>query len=127
MTPKKKVKKLERELEEKDEESGSSGAKKKKKKHEDDEDDEEDDPEKKLGCALSKLFSMVPGLAEELFNVIADPPQTWISYLQKGDLPGIAKMEFGELMKAVQEKKPLPSLKKEMLHTAAGLLMVCGK
>lgn len=125
-----KLQKLEEELEEKE----SEGRKKKKNpRHDDDDDEDEDeddgqaDPQKKLGCALGKLFSAFPGVAESVFGVVASPPETWTEYLKKADFAGIAKMEFGELMKAVQEKKPLPALKKEIMHTAAALLMVCGK
>lgn len=133
MKLKKKMKKLTRKLqklEEELEEKESEGRKKKKKpRHEDenDEDDEEDDPQKKLGCALSGLLSSFPGVAESIFDVVASPPPTWTDYLKKSDFPGIAKMEFGELMQAVQAKKPLADLKKELFHTAAALLMVCGK
>lgn len=121
-----KLQKLEEELEEKE----SEGRKKKKKpkpEEEDDEDEEDDGPQKKLGCALSSLIPSLPGLAEQVFNVVASPPGTWADYLKKQDFSGIAKMEFSELLKAVQEGKPLPDLKKEIFHTLAGLLMVCGK
>lgn len=121
-----KMQKLEEELEEK-EEQGRKKKKKSRHEDEDDEDDEEDDPQKKLGCALSGLLSSFPGVAESIFDVVASPPPTWTDYLKKSDLPGIAKMEFGELMQAVQAKKPLTDLKKELFHTAAALLMVCGK
>lgn len=121
-----KLQKLEEELEEK-EEQGRKKKKKSKHEDEDDEDDEEDDPQKKLGCALSSLIPSLPGLAEQVFNVVASPPGTWADYLKKQDFSGIAKMEFSELLKAVQEGKPLPDLKKEIFHTLAGLLMVCGK
>ena len=132
MRLKKKIKKLSRKmqkLEEELEEKEEQGRKKKKKsKHEDEDDeDEEDDPQKKLGCALSSLIPSLPGLAEQVFNVVASPPGTWADYLKKQDFSGIAKMEFSELLKAVQEGKPLPDLKKEIFHTLAGLLMVCGK
>lgn len=133
MKLKKKMKKLTRKLqklEEELEEKESEGRKKKKKpkpEEEDDEDEEDDGPQKKLGCALSGLLSSFPGVAESIFDVVASPPPTWTEYLKKSDIPGIAKMEFGELMKAVQDKKPLGDLKKELFHTAAALLMVCGK
>ena len=125
---KKKVKKLERELEEKDEESGSSGSKKKKKKHEDEgEEEDEDDPVYQVSCALSSLLPGLPGFAEGVFGVMASPPPTWTDYMKKGDFAGIAKMEFGELLKAVQEKKPLKDLKKELFHTLGALLIACGR
>lgn len=121
-----KLQKLEEELEEKESE-GRKKKKKPKREDEDDEDDEEDDPAQKLGCALSGLLSSFPGLAESIFDVVASPPPTWTEYLKKSDFGGIARMEFGELMQAVQAKKPLSDLKKEIFHTAAALLMVCGK
>lgn len=123
----KKLRKLEEELEEKEEEASSKKKKKKRSREEDDDEEDEDDPAKKLGCALSSLIPSLPGLAEQVFNVVASPPPTWLDYLKKKDFSGIAKMEFSELLKAVQEGKPLPELKKEIFHTLAGLLMVCGK
>lgn len=121
-----KLQKLEEELEEKEEQ----GRKKKKKPHkeeEEEDDDDEDDPKKKLSCALSGLLSAFPTVAETVFGVVASPPPTWADYLKRSDFGGIAKMEFGELMQAVQAKKPLKDLKKELSHTAAALLMLCGK
>lgn len=122
------------------EKAGKSGKKKKKKDKDEDDDDDDDDDDapsgaasspkssgrmaRTLGGALMTLWRGAPALLTDAFGVIDQPPSSWPPYLEKGDFGGIAKMEFGELVKAVQQHKPLDSLKKELGHTAAALILL---
>lgn len=130
----KKVKRRLQELEEDlEENSGSNRRRRKKRKpheEEDGEEDEEDDAVsparfRALGKGLMGAVNGLPAFLENALSVIDSPPPTWPPYLEKKDFGGIAKMEFGELVKAVEQHKPVTDLKKELTHTAAALLQLC--
>lgn len=137
-----KVRKLEERLEElEDGESGGSEGKKKKERKSGDPDDEDDHARPDEGLAKLKglsdrlagivtgkpFLAALPGVFEAAVDVIKSPPPTWPDYLKKGDYPGIVKMETGELLTALEEKKPLKDVRKELTHTVAALLQLCAQ
>lgn len=136
-----KVRKLEERLEELEdgESGGSEGKKKERKSGEEDEDDDQARPDEglaKLKGLSDKLAAIVtgkpflaalPGVFEAAVDVIKSPPPTWPDYLKKGDYAGIVKMETGELLAALEEKKPLKDVRKELTHTVAALLQLCAQ
>lgn len=75
-----------------------------------------------LKPVLNKLDGAAPELIESAVQVLKQPPHTWGEYLSKKDYAGILNMEFGELKKALDAKKPASALKKEMTHTLAAML-----
>lgn len=136
---KKEVKRLTEALDELKEEKGESGkdrekSEKKKKEHGKDDDDEEDDPVaglKKLlkeGVEGKEFLKHLPAIFQAVFEVIATPPKTWPSYLEKGDYSGIYAMEAKELMKAIEQYKSgqvdVNAVVKEIKHTGAALIQL---
>lgn len=123
---KRRLQELEEALEEK-EQSGRRRKKRKPEKDDEDEDDEEDDAPRlrALGKGLMSAAGSLPALLEDALAVLENPPDTWKPYAEKKDFGGVARMEFGELVKAVEQHKDAAGLKKELNHTAAALLQLC--
>ena len=131
---KKKFKKMERELEEMEEGGASGGKRKKKRREEEDDEDDEDDRQKPAApsnkskaCALMEAIEAIPDMTAQTLGVLSSPPPTWAPYVEKGELAAIAKMEAGELIKAIAQRKPLNDLKRELLHLSAALFQLCGE
>lgn len=135
---KKEVSRLKEALEEMKEEKGKGGdeerEKRDKKKKERKSADDDDDPVaglKKLlkeGVEGKEFLKHLPGIFQAAFEVIANPPQTWPEYLEKGDYSGIYVMEAKELMKAIEQykagQKGMQDVLKEMKHTGAALIQM---
>lgn len=136
------LRRLEERLEElEDGESGGSERKKKKERKSGDDDDDDDHARPDEGLAKLKglsdrlagivtgkpFLAALPGVFEAAVDVIKSPPPTWPDYLKKSDYPGIVKMETGELLAALEEKKPLKDVRKELTHTVAALLQLCAQ
>lgn len=136
-----KLEDLQEALEEHAEKKGKK--KKKKSKPEDDEDDDEDDPAEDAeegdgleaihkalsGLAESKEFmSALPVAVETMLQVLSEPPQTWNTYLEKGELAPIVLMESKELAKAIAayslKQREAKDVFKEITHTGAALLLL---
>lgn len=135
---KKEVKHLKEALEEMKEEKGKEGGedreKREKKKKERGKDDDDDDPVAGLrkllkeGVSGKDFLKHLPHIFREVFEVIAEPPPTWPSYLEKGDYSGIYTMEAKELMKAIEQykagQKGVGDVMREIKHTGAALIQL---
>lgn len=133
---KKEVKRLKEALEGKDSGEGGEGrGKKEGKKHgKADEDDDEDDPLvglKKLmkeGVNGKDFLKHLPDIFQAVSAVIADPPKTWASYLEKEEYSDIYVMEAKELMRAIEQyksgQKGIGDVVREMKHTGAALIQM---
>lgn len=133
---KKEVNRLKEALEGKDsgEDREGRGRKESKKRGKSEDDDDEDDPVKGLKKLLKEgvdgkdFLKHLPAIFQAAFEVIADPPKTWPSYLEKEDYSGIYVMEAKELMKAIEQyksgQKGLKDVLREMKHTGAALIQM---
>lgn len=64
------------------------------------------------------------GLLESATQVLSHPPATWAPYAHRKDFAGIAKMEGKELLAALDAKKPVQDIRKELTHTIAALFQL---
>lgn len=77
-------------------------------------------------ASVKKLAPNLEGVLDDAAKVIQNPPPTWPMYLQKHDYKGIAKMEGKELMAALESGKAPKDIRKELVHTAAALMLMAG-
>lgn len=70
-----------------------------------------------------QLAPQLKGVLEDAVSVMRNPPASWHSYLKSRDTCGIAHMEVGELIKALEEHKSSHEIRKELVHTLAALFM----
>lgn len=70
------------------------------------------------------LDPRLDGVLETATGVLENPPVTWDTYLQRKDYAGIAKMEGKELLAALEAKKPMRDIRKELTHTIAALFQM---
>lgn len=72
-------------------------------------------------AAAKELAPALEGVLEDSVKVLQSPPQTWPAYLHRKDYVGIVKMETKELLNALEAKKPVVDMRKELTHTIAAL------
>lgn len=79
----------------------------------------------KQGMAYAKkLDPRLEGVLESATKVLENPPSTWAQYQHRKDYAGIAKMEGKELLAALEAKKPIQDIRKELTHTIAALFQL---
>lgn len=71
-----------------------------------------------------KLDPRLAAVLEAAAEVMDNPPSTWSPYLHRMDYAGIAKMEGKELLTALEARKPLKDIRKELTHTIAALFQM---
>lgn len=72
-------------------------------------------------AAVKELAPTLEGVLEDSVKVLQSPPQTWPAYLHRKDYAGIVKMETKELLNALEAKKSVADMRKELTHTIAAL------
>lgn len=72
-------------------------------------------------AAVKELAPALEGVLEDSVKVLQSPPQTWPAYLHRKDYAGIVKMETKELLNALEAKKSVVDMRKELTHTIAAL------
>lgn len=72
-------------------------------------------------AAVKELAPALEGVLEDSVKVLQSPPQTWPAYLHRKDYAGIVKMETKELLSALEAKKSVADMRKELTHTIAAL------
>ena len=72
-------------------------------------------------AAVKELAPALEGVLEDSVKVLQSPPQTWPAYLHRKDYAGIVKMETKELLNALEAKKSVADMRKELTHTIAAL------
>lgn len=75
----------------------------------------------KISEATEKIDPRLAGILESANDVMDNPPSTWEHFLKNKDFAGIAKMEGEELVAALEARKPLRDIRKELTHTIAAL------
>lgn len=122
-------------------EKKEKGKKKKKPKPDEDDGDEDDDDPAQEADRLEEIRGAMNSLAENrdfmaalpdalgaMLAVLTSPPDTWNSYLEKGDLAAIVGMEEKELTKAITayrlKQRKASDVYKEITHTGAALLLL---
>lgn len=73
---------------------------------------------------LTKIDPRLVGVLESAMTVLENPPSTWAQYMHRKDYAGIAKMEGKELMTALEARKPISDIRKELTHTLAALFQM---
>lgn len=68
-----------------------------------------------------KLDPRLEAVLESAVKVMEHPPVTWEPYLQKKEYGDIVKMEWKELLAALEAKKPMRDIRKELTHTVAAV------
>lgn len=71
----------------------------------------------------SQLAPQLKGVLEAAAYTVNHPPATWYHYITNHDTIGIARMEIGELVKALDEHKSSREIRKELVHSIAALMM----
>lgn len=79
---------------------------------------------KKVYASFKELAPNMEGVLEDAAQLIHNPPETWSTYMKRGDLAGIARMETKELVAALDSKRPPKELRKEFVHTIAALMQL---
>lgn len=74
-----------------------------------------------MGEFKQTLDPRLDGVLESAMRVLDHPPITWEPYLEKHDYHALAKMEGKELLSALEAKKPMKDIRKELTHTIAAL------
>lgn len=72
-------------------------------------------------AVVKELTPDLEGVLEDSVKVLQSPPQTWPAYLHRKDYAGIVKMEAKELLNALEAKKSVADMRKELTHTIAAL------
>lgn len=72
-------------------------------------------------AAVKELAPALEDVLEDSVKVLQSPPQTWPAYLHRKDYAGIVKMETKELLSALEAKKSVADMRKELTHTIAAL------
>lgn len=75
-------------------------------------------------ASAKKLDPRLEGVLESATQVLENPPSTWSPYQHRKDFTGIAKMEGKELLAALEAKKPIQEIRKELTHTIAALFQL---
>lgn len=70
-----------------------------------------------------RLAPQLKGVLEDAVHVMRHPPASWHSYLKSRDICGIAHMEVGELVDALEEHKSSREIRDELVHAIAALFM----
>lgn len=83
--------------------------------------------ERHMKSMTESLDPRLAGVLEEATEVMDNPPDTWAPYIHRGDFAGILKMEGKELITALEARKPLKDIKKELTHTLAALFKLMGE
>lgn len=71
----------------------------------------------------TQLAPQLKGVLKDAVEVMRHPPATWHQYLKSRNTCGIAHMEVGELVKALEEHKSSREIRKELVHTLAALFL----
>lgn len=79
---------------------------------------------KKGMASAMKLDPRLEGVLESAVSVMENPPSTWAQYQHRKDFIGIAKMEGKELLAALEARKPMQDIRKELTHTIAALFQL---
>lgn len=77
-----------------------------------------------MGASSKKLDPRLEGVMESAVQILDNPPSTWAQYQHRKDYVGIAKMEGKELLAALEAKKPIQDIRKELTHTIAALFQL---
>lgn len=75
-------------------------------------------------ASAKKLDPRLDGVLESAAQVLENPPSTWAQYQHRKDFAGIAKMEGKELLAALEARKPIQDIRKELTHTIAALFQL---
>lgn len=77
-----------------------------------------------MGSVTEKLDPRLADVLESATHIMDNPPSTWEPYKHRGDYAGILKMEGKELLEALEARKPLKDIRKELTHTLAALFQI---
>lgn len=75
-------------------------------------------------ASVKKLDPRLDSVLESATKVLENPPSTWAQYQHRKDFAGIAKMEGKELLAALEARKPMQEIRKELTHTIAALFQL---
>lgn len=74
--------------------------------------------------SVKKLDPRLDSVLESATQVLENPPSTWAQYQHRKDFMGIARMEGKELLAALEARKPIQDIRKELTHTIAALFQL---